>query len=79
MFMSGQVFDSSVERRQPFSFRLGAGEVIPCWDQAVSQMKVGDEAEVICPYQLAYGERGAGGVIPPKANLKFEIKVLGQQ
>lgn len=73
--MDGTAFDSSVGRK-PFSFTLGGGEVIAGWDQGVKGMKVGGKRELIIPAHLAYGERGAGGAIPPGATLRFEVELL---
>ncbi len=70
----GKEFDSSYKRGQPASFPLN--RVIPCWTQAVQLMKPGGKARVTCPPQTAYGERGAGGVIPPNATLVFEIELI---
>jgi FKBP-type peptidyl-prolyl cis-trans isomerase len=72
----GEPFDSSVKRGRPFSFHVGEREVIQGWDEGVSTMKVGGKRELIIPADLAYGERGAGGVIPPNATLMFEVKLL---
>ncbi len=71
----GAQFDSSVGRA-PFSFPLGAGRVIRGWDQGVAGMKVGGKRTLIIPSELAYGQRGAGGVIPPGATLLFEVELL---
>ena len=72
--MDGTEFDSSYKRSEPATFPLG--RVIRCWTQGVQRMKVGGKAELVCPPELAYGDRGAGGVIPPGATLKFEIELL---
>lgn len=72
----GRKFDSSLDRKEPFSFSLGAGEVIKGWDEGIAGMKVGGKRTLIIPYQLAYGEKGRGAVIPPKAALKFTVELL---
>ena len=72
----GTMFDSSVKRDQPFSFVLGMGRVIPGWDEGVAMMKIGDKVQLIIPAVLGYGERGAGGVIPPNATLIFDVELL---
>ncbi|KAA6384921.1 MAG: putative FKBP-type peptidylprolyl cis-trans isomerase, partial [Streblomastix strix] len=71
-----QVFDSSRKRGKPFSFTLGAGEVIAAWDQGVAQMNKGETCLLVCPPELAYGDRGVPGAIPPKATLDFEVELL---
>ena len=74
---NGTKFDSSVDRSKPFSFHLGAGEVIRGWDEGVAGMKVGGKRKLRIPADLGYGARGAGGVIPPNATLVFEVELLG--
>jgi FKBP-type peptidyl-prolyl cis-trans isomerase FkpA len=73
-FPDGREFDSSYKRNEPTEFPLN--RVIPCWTEGVQLMKVGGKAKLTCPSAIAYGERGAGGVIPPNATLQFEIELL---
>jgi FKBP-type peptidyl-prolyl cis-trans isomerase len=72
----GTKFDSSVDRGQPFSFALGAGRVIKGWDEGVAGVKVGGKRKLMIPPELGYGARGAGSVIPPNAELIFEVQLL---
>jgi FKBP-type peptidyl-prolyl cis-trans isomerase FkpA len=73
-FPDGREFDSSYKRNKPIDFPLNA--VIPCWTEGVQLMKVGGKAKLTCPSAIAYGARGAGGVIPPNATLQFEVELI---
>ena len=74
-FADGREFDSSIKRGTPIEFALD--RVIKCWTEGVQHMKVGGKAQLTCPAAIAYGERGAGGVIPPNTTLQFEVELLG--
>ncbi len=73
-FPDGKEFDSSYQRKEAIEFPLSG--VIKCWTEGVQRMKVGGKAKLTCPASIAYGERGAGGVIPPNATLLFEVELL---
>jgi len=74
--LDGTVFDSSYKRKQPIDFPLGVGQVISGWDEGIQLLEVGDKARLVIPSDLAYGERGAGGVIPPNATLIFDVELM---
>lgn len=75
--LDGTVFDSSYKRKQPLDFNVGIGQVISGWDEGIQLLQVGDKARLVIPSNLAYGERGAGGVIPPNATLIFDVELMG--
>ncbi len=76
MLLDGTVFDSSYKRNQPIEFTLGIGQVIKGWDEGISLLGLGDKATFIIPSELAYGQSGAGGVIPPNATLVFDVELV---
>ena len=73
--LNGKKFDSSYDRYKPLKFELGIGQVIKCWDIAVERLSLGEKIKIICPYNLAYGERAAG-IIPPKSDLVFIMELM---
>ena len=79
MLLDGTVFDFSYKRNEPIEFTLGVGQVIKGWDEGISLLGIGDKASFIIPSELAYGEAGAGGVIPPNATLVFEVELISAE
>ena len=77
LLTNGAKFDSSLDRGETFSFKVGAGRVIKGWDEGLQKLRIGDHATLIIPASIGYGSRGAGGVIPPDATLIFIIEVIG--
>lgn len=74
--LDGTVFDSSYKRKQPLDFNVGVGQVISGWDEGIQLLQIGDKARLVIPSNLGYGERGAGGVIPPNATLIFDVELM---
>ena len=74
--LNGKKFDSSRDRNEPFTFNIGAGEVIKGWDQGVAQMSLGEKATLVCPPNYAYGKGGIPNIIPPDSTLLFEVELL---
>jgi FK506-binding protein 2 len=77
LLKTGKEFDSSVARNKPFEFKLGAGQVIKGWDEGVQGMCIGEKRRLFIPSGLGYGDRGAGGLIPPGASLVFDVELIG--
>lgn len=77
LLTNGVKFDSSLDRGQPFKFKLGEGRVIKGWDEGIEKLRVGEQATLIIPSELGYGARGAGGTIPPEAKLIFIVELIG--
>ena len=73
---NGRVFDSTYARQRPFNFKLGAGAVVPGWEEAVKQLCVGEKANCVIPSSLAYGSKGVQGLIPPNSKLYLELELL---
>ena len=76
ILLDGTKFDSSVDRGQPFTFTVGVGQVIQGWEEGMLGMKIGEKKKLEIPSTMAYGETGAGGVIPPNADLIFEVELI---
>ena len=74
--LNGKKFDSSYDIKEPLEFTLGVGQVIKCWDMSVERLSLGEKIKVVCPYSLAYGERGYGSIIPPKSDLVFVMELV---
>ncbi len=77
LLTNGLKFDSSLDRGQPYKFKLGLGRVIKGWDEGIEKLRVGEQATLVIPPHLGYGAEGAGGIIPPDATLVFVVELLG--
>lgn len=77
LLTNGMKFDSSLDRGQPYKFKLGLGRVIKGWDEGIQKLRVGEQATLVIPPQLGYGAGGSGGVIPPDATLIFVVELIG--